>query len=66
MSTPKFEQLVEIFSNDYDSTAKYLKAHFSFIELFTKKLSDYLECDINNLYFYAPEREEKKVRFFIT
>jgi hypothetical protein len=61
MSKSKFEQLVEILSNDYDSTAKYLKRNSSFIESFTKKLSDYLECDINNLYFYAPEREKEKV-----
>jgi len=61
MSASKFEQLVEILSNDYDSTAKYLKAHSSFIELLTKKLSDYLECDINNLYFYTPEGKENKV-----
>jgi hypothetical protein len=55
MSISKFQQLIEIITEDYAKTYQYLKKNFTFINQLTQKLADSLECDLNHLFFINSE-----------
>jgi uncharacterized membrane protein YukC len=59
MSTSKFEQLVEILSEDYNKTDEYLNRNSKFLEQLTQKLDKYLGCGLNNLFFLHVRRRRK-------
>jgi hypothetical protein len=58
MSTSKFNELVEIVTKDYEETTKYLKRNCEFINQLTQKLSDYIECGMENLFCYILENNK--------
>lgn len=51
MSTSKFQQLIEIITEDYAKTHQYLEKNFTFINQLTQKLADSLGCNLNHLFF---------------
>jgi hypothetical protein len=60
MSTSKFEELVKIVTKDYKETNEFLQRNIKFIEMLTQKFDKYLECGLDNLFFYTSERGGSK------